>query len=133
MPTSEVALFGPAMVLAVDSHRSCLPQPFHGARLATGRHIFFSLTAPSCKNSKKMRLMTGGGCASSMASSAREGGEERLPTSEVALFGPAMVLAVDSHRSCLPQPFHGARLATGRHIFLLTTPRPCSLLFNCYC
>ncbi|KAM3294877.1 hypothetical protein ACQJBY_037641 [Aegilops geniculata] len=67
----------------------------------------------SCKNSKKMRLMRGGGCASSRASSAKEGGEERLPTSEVALFGPAMVLAVDSHRSCLPQPFHGARLATG--------------------
>uniref|UniRef100_A0A452Y4A2 Uncharacterized protein n=3 Tax=Aegilops tauschii subsp. strangulata TaxID=200361 RepID=A0A452Y4A2_AEGTS len=88
----------------------------------------------SCKNSKKMRLMTGGGCASSMASSAREGGEERLPTSEVALFGLAMVLAVDSHRSCVPQPFHGARLATGRHIFFsLTAARPCSLHFNCYC
>ena len=62
--------------------------------------------------------MRGGGCASSRASSAREGGEERLPTSEVALFGPAMVLAVDSHRSRLPQPFHGACLATGRHLLL---------------
>uniref|UniRef100_A0A8R7UWM2 Uncharacterized protein n=1 Tax=Triticum urartu TaxID=4572 RepID=A0A8R7UWM2_TRIUA len=71
----------------------------------------------SCKNSKKMCLMRGGRCASSRASSARDGGEERISTSKVAQFGPAMVLAADSHRSCLPQPFHGACLAAGRHIF----------------